>query len=133
MLLTLRILVALVALSILMQATTMGIYLYGQDGALAVHRTGAMIAATLALLQAIVAVLYIVRGNGPRQLAITSVVMLVAIVAEMIIGFQHYTPLHMPLGVALFGGAVRMAAWATSAEARGRAKVTPSEPEEVSA
>lgn len=131
MLLTLRILIALVALSILMQATTMGIYLSGQDGALAVHRAGAMITATLVLIQAIVAVLFVVRGNGRRELAFTSVAMLVAVTIQVIVGFQHNTSLHVPLGVAIFGGVVRLSTWATSGEARRDAKAAPAE--EVSA
>jgi len=100
---------------VLLQATTMGLYLSGHDSMLALHRTGAMITAALALLQVIAALLHVSKNRAARDLVPVSVAMLLAIIVQMSFGFAHNVAVHIPLGVAIFGGMVRMGMVVTSA------------------
>jgi hypothetical protein len=105
MLRALQILVGLTALSILVQSVTMGLYLRGDEGMLDAHVAGAMTAATLTLLQAVLAIVFAWRRDGPWPVALAAFAMLVAVAVEMGAGFAHQTALHLPLGLLLFGGA----------------------------
>lgn len=105
MLRTLQIVVGLTALSILVQATTMGLYLQGDERMLDAHVAGAMTAATLTLVQAVLATAFAWRRGRHWSVAVAAFAMVVAVVVQMGAGFAHLTVLHLPLGLALFGGA----------------------------
>lgn len=107
-----RAIIGLLALAILFQATSMGIYLAGYDSFLALHRTGAMMVGVLALAQLVVAILYVVRDKGDRMPLRFSIGMFVVVLIQMALGFAHNTAFHVPLGVLMFGGMIRMLLWA---------------------
>src|SRR5436190_10434002 len=108
MLLFLRVVVGLLILAVLLQATTMGLYLSGDDSMLSLHRTGAILTAVLALLQVVAALLYFSRNRSASPVLATSVGMLVAVILQMAFGFAHSMAIHVPLGVVLSGGLVRL-------------------------
>jgi hypothetical protein len=110
MFLFLRVVSGLLVLSVLFQATTMGLYLDGHDSMLGMHRGGASLVGGLSILQVVAALLYFGRHRGrqARIVLTTSVGTLVAIILQMALGYTHSVAIHVPLGVALMAGLVRL-------------------------
>jgi heme A synthase len=111
----LRMITILLGMSVFAQTVMIGHYLSGHDSSLIAHRIGAMVTAVLALLQFVAALLYLFRERGSRAPVIIAGFMIVVVLVQMIAGFQHMMFLHVPLGVALFGGIVGLIAWAVMA------------------
>jgi hypothetical protein len=98
----------LLILTVLLEATTMGLYLSGHDSMLSLHRSGAIVAIVFALAQVVAALLYVARNRAARPILGTSVGMLIALILQMAFGFTHNVAVHIPLGVAIFGGLIRL-------------------------
>ncbi len=108
MFLLLRVTSGLLILAVFLQAATMGLYLSGDDSMLSLHRAGAMATAAIALALVIVALLYVRTHRDAGSILGTSVGMLVAVILQMSLGFAHNVAIHIPLGVLIFGGLVRL-------------------------
>jgi hypothetical protein len=110
-LMALRAIVSLHALAILAQGITAGRYLAGYSGAVLGHQLGARVVVLLCLVQVLIAALFWRRGGGPAWLTFSSAGMVVAEVVQFGTGVGQAWALHIPLGVLLFGGAMRLLAW----------------------
>ncbi|MDP9867130.1 MULTISPECIES: hypothetical protein [Streptosporangium] len=105
----LRAVSALYGVAVLVQAVTAGQLLSG--GAAGAHGAGAAAVHLLGLAQLVVAVLLWRPGRGPGRPALASLVLLLAGFAQSALGGAGGTALHVPLGMALFGGVVAMTVW----------------------
>ncbi|MGW0228750.1 hypothetical protein ACWDWO_10595 [Actinopolymorpha singaporensis] len=110
---TFRTLVALQAVAIFVQAITAGMIVAGRSGAKDLHGGTATLAFAFSLLTLVAAILVWKPGGGSPRIIVPSTVMLVLIVVQAILGGSHQKLVHVPLGVALFGGVIVMAmrAW----------------------
>ena len=104
MLPALRVVAVLHALSFLLQPVMAGFFLSGQDQAIDMHATNAMILAALCLALTALAFAAWRRGLVPRAVFTTAAGLLVAEMVEITVGFSHIMWLHVPLGVIMMGG-----------------------------
>ena len=104
MLPALRVVAVLHALSFLLQPIMAGFFLSGQDEAIDMHATNAMILLTLCLVLTALAFPAWRRGQVPRAVFTTAAGLLVAEIMQAIVGFSHIMWLHIPLGVIMMGG-----------------------------
>jgi hypothetical protein len=104
MLPALRVVAVLHALSFLLQPIMAGFFLSGQDEAIDMHTTNAMILLTLCLVMTALAFPVWRRGRVPRPVFTTAAGLLVAETVQAIAGFSHIMWLHIPLGVIMMGG-----------------------------
>lgn len=110
LLLGLRALVLLHAVVALAQAVFAGSFLEGQGSALNLHQlTGTSIITTVSLLQVIVAGLAWRRGLLPAWFALVSLLLFLAEMAQIGLGFTDQLALHVPLGSLIFGTALVLA------------------------
>ena len=99
-----RLVLRLLAVSVLAQAIFAGLFLDGNDAWRDWHATNGMVLVPLlALVQAVLAVLVWRPGRGPGWPAIASVGLLVAILLQIAMGQASQLAVHVPLGVAIFG------------------------------
>ncbi|MFD2079289.1 hypothetical protein SAMN05421678_11515 [Actinopolymorpha cephalotaxi] len=103
-----RTLVALQAVAIFVQAITAGMIVAGRSGAKDLHGGTATLAFAFSLLTVVAAILVWKPGGGPARIIVPSAVMLVLVVVQAVLGGEHQKLLHVPLGVALFGGIIVM-------------------------
>ena len=104
MLPALRVVAVLHALSFLLQPIMAGVFLSGQDQAIDLHATNAMILVALCLALTALAFPAWRRGLVPRAVFTTAAALLVTETAQIMIGFSHILWLHVPLGVIMMGG-----------------------------
>ncbi len=106
----LRLIVVVHALVALAQAAFAGGFLDGGPTALNLHQmTGTSVITTISLLQVIVAVACWRRGLQAAWFAVTSLVLFLAEMAQIGLGFTNRMALHVPLGTAIFGVALVLA------------------------
>jgi cytochrome bd-type quinol oxidase subunit 2 len=99
-----RLVLWLLAVSVLAQAIFAGLFLDGNDAWRDWHATNGMaLLPLLALVQAVLAVLVWRAGRGPGWPAIASVGLLVAVLLQIAMGQASQLAVHVPLGVAIFG------------------------------
>ena len=99
-----RLVLWLLAVSLLAQVIFAGLFLDGHDAWLDWHAANGMVLLPLlALVQAVLAVLVWRPGHGPGWPAIASVGLLVAVVLQNVIGQAGLLAVHVPLGVAIVG------------------------------
>ncbi len=103
-----RTLVALQAVAIFVQAITAGMVVAGRSGAKDLHGGTATLAFAFALLTVVAAILVWKPGGGSARTIVPSAVMLVLVVVQAVLGGEHQKLVHVPLGVALFGGVIVM-------------------------
>ena len=101
---------ALAALA-LTQVALAGSFLSGHYPALRWHLVTAMVLLVLALLQAVF-VLLPGRRERPRIVLVAGLALPLVIAAEAALGMTRVLGLHVPLGVLLVVGIVRLLAWA---------------------
>jgi hypothetical protein len=101
-------------LTMLVQATFAGKMLGGDDQAANLHELTAKILILLGCAQIGMAILLRSRNLCPRWLVAASALLLIAEVAEFAMGHLHYVMVHVPLGVGIFGGAVRQLVWSVT-------------------
>jgi hypothetical protein len=99
-----RLVLWLLAVSVLAQAIFAGPFLDGHDAWRDWHAANGMVLLPLlALVQAVLAVLVWRPGRSPSWPAIASVGLLVAILLQIAMGQASQLAVHVPLGVASFG------------------------------
>ena len=108
MLPALRVVAVLHALSFFLQPILAGLFLSGQDTAVDMHATNAMIVMTLCLIMAVLAYPVWRRGLVVRQVFTTSVALFIVEFIQMMVGFGHIMWLHIPLGVLMMGGIAQL-------------------------
>ncbi|MGW0828490.1 hypothetical protein [Streptomyces sp. NPDC002845] len=99
-LLSLRITAAFQSILMLVQVALAGGFLGGHFDMLAMHGTLGRVIAVVALLMA-VAAFFVRRFGGPRSVLPASVVVLLALVAEIALGLSRSVASHVLLGVIL--------------------------------
>jgi hypothetical protein len=102
----LRVVIVLGVLAVLIQAVLAGQILSGDSGALLVHGIVAQVVVVLSLVQVVLALIAWRRKSASGRLAVVCAVVLVAVVAQLVAGASATLTVHIPLGVALFGGYV---------------------------
>lgn len=104
MLPALRVVAVLHALSFVLQPVLAGLFLSGQDDAVDLHATNAVILVLLCLILTVLAFPAWRRGLMPRAVFTTALGLLVFEVVEMAVGSSHILWLHIPIGVLMMGG-----------------------------
>jgi hypothetical protein len=94
-----RAVVTLAALSLVVQAALAGGFLAGHFDMLALHRDGSTVAVIIGLATSVAGVLVWRPGRGPLWPAMASLVFLVVLVAETLLGYTRMLGMHVPLGV----------------------------------
>jgi hypothetical protein len=101
-------------LAVLVQAGLAGLFVTGDVDMLRIHGINAgLVAATLAVW-IISAVLLWRPVCGPAWPIAAGAAALVAVLGQLALGYSGVVALHIPLGVAIFGLAVRLTTWAFS-------------------
>ena len=108
-------------LILLAQSAFAGAMLGGNVRAAHWHERTAQVLVLLALFQFLLTIAMRRKGQSPLWMTAASGVLLGAEVLEFAAGHLHYVALHVPLGVAIFGGALRQTFWAV----RERAETAP--------
>jgi hypothetical protein len=110
---SLRIVMIVHVLTLLLQATFAGMMIGGNHQAAHLHEFAAKILVPLAFFQMVLAITLRVAARCPLWVPVASGALLAAEVVEFSAGHFHNVALHVPLGVAIFGGALRQLLWAT--------------------
>jgi hypothetical protein len=108
----LRIVLVSNVLTMLLQASFAGRMLGGDDRSANFHEFTAKVLVLLTVSQIVLAVLLRLRKGCPIWVPVASGVLLAAEVLEFALGHFHSVALHVPLGLAIFGGAIRQLLWA---------------------
>lgn len=108
----LRILLSLVALVAGLQPVTIGQYLDGRYALLQAHSIGAAVAEQLGLLLIPIVIWYVLAGGRPWVLL--TLLLAVAIEVQAVMGYTRVLAVHIPLGVAVVGGAIGLGIWSWS-------------------
>ncbi|MCK2214099.1 hypothetical protein MF672_009895 [Actinomadura sp. ATCC 31491] len=101
----LRAVVVLHVVALLVQAVTAGLLL-SVPGGRPLHMASAMALAVIGVLHLAAAILVWRPGGGPATFVAPAALLLVATVAAAILGVMHVKPVHVPLGVMMFGAGV---------------------------
>jgi hypothetical protein len=101
--------------AMLLQSLFAGRLLGGDARSLLLHERTAKFLVLLALAQLMLATYLRIRSNFPRWIPLASAGLLVAEVIEFVAGDLHRLALHVPLGVAIFGGMLRQLLWSAGA------------------
>jgi hypothetical protein len=104
------------ALLLLTQALFAGILIGGNGRGLVLHEFAARILVPLAFVQTLAAIATRLRGACPRWVPVASAGLLAAEIVEFAAGHLHHAALHVPLGMAIFGGVLRQVFWAMRVE-----------------
>ncbi|TDD00930.1 hypothetical protein E1292_27350 [Nonomuraea deserti] len=102
---TLRAVVVLHVVALLVQAVTAGMLL-SSPGGRALHATGGMALAVIAVVHLVAAILVRWPGGGPGGFIVLAALLLAFTVVAAILGMTHVKVVHLPLGVLLFGAGV---------------------------
>jgi len=99
-------------LTMLLQAGFAGSMLGGNSHAVSLHELTAKVLVIVATVQVAILVILRRRWAYPRWLLLSSVGLVVAEVLEFSLGHYGEVAVHVPLGLAIFGGVVRQMVWA---------------------
>ncbi|MER5650482.1 hypothetical protein [Streptosporangium sp. NPDC002524] len=108
---SLRVTATLHLVTVLGQAVIAGMFVTGQVDLLAHHNLGAMITTALVGLQLIAAITLWRPGRGPLWPLGVSLLQLVLVNAQIVLGQERQVAMHIPLAMVVFGMAVSMTAW----------------------
>ena len=103
--------------AMLLQSLFAGKLLGGDAGSLLLHERTAKFLVLLAVAQLMLAVYLRMRSNFPRWIPIASAGLLLGEVIEFAAGDLHKLAVHVPLGVAIFGGMLRQLLWSAGPSA----------------
>ena len=103
--------------AMLLQSVFAGRLLGGDARSLLLHERTAKFLVLLAVAQLMLAVYLRMRSNFPHWIPLASAGLLLAEVIEFAAGDLHRLALHVPLGVAIFGGMLRQLMWSAGAAA----------------
>jgi len=93
------------------QAVFAGSFLDGRYDMLAVHATTAAAMVAVAVVQA-VTVVFLYRAGGPRRIMLAGLLIPLILAGQAGLGMARVVSLHVPLGVLMVVGLLRLAAWA---------------------
>jgi len=99
-------------LLMLIQAAFAGRLLAGHLEAVHMHEFTAKVLVLLAAFLCLVALTLRAKAIVPPWVIIAAVLLVAAEIVEFAAGARHNVALHVPLGVAIFGGALRQLLWA---------------------
>jgi hypothetical protein len=111
-----RLILFATVLTMVVQATFAGRMLAGDSLSANLHEFTAKVLVLLGCTQTLSAIALRVKKHCPRWVPIASLGLVAAEVAEFAAGHLHHVAIHVPLGVAIFGGAIRQLVWAVSVE-----------------
>lgn len=117
LLILLRITMIVNVLAMLAQATFAGEFLSGSEQALTMHLLGARFLVLWGILLLSLTIALRLKHACPPWIVFSSGGVLLAEIVEFAFGHLHNLAWHVPLGVAIFGGAVRQLIWAMRASA----------------
>jgi hypothetical protein len=109
---TYRTVVLINLLMIFAQFGLAGQMLGGRGSAVAIHGFTGVLLVLLALVQTALSIGLKTKSIGPTWLVVANVGIIVAEVIEAACGHFHNLALHVPLALAIFGGAIRQLFWA---------------------
>jgi hypothetical protein len=98
-------------LTMLLQATFAGRMLGGDIQSASLHESAAKLLVVLACIQLALAIALKIKKRCPVWIPIASGGLLIAEVLEFAAGHVHNVALHVPLGMAIFGGMLRQLLW----------------------
>jgi hypothetical protein len=98
-------------LGVFTQAAFAGLMLGGNDLAVNLHGLTGRLLVPLALIQLSVSVVMRVKRRCPTWVIVANLAILAAEVVEVTVGYGHNMAIHVPLGVAIFGGLLRQLFW----------------------
>ncbi|SEG79635.1 hypothetical protein SAMN05444920_104730 [Nonomuraea solani] len=101
----LKAVVVLHVAALLFQAVTAGMLL-SLPGGRALHSTSGIVLALIGLAHLVLAILVWRPGGGSAKYVAPAALLLVFTVVAALLGMAHVKTVHLPLGVALFGGGV---------------------------
>lgn len=107
-----RIMTGLLVLSIVVQAVSAGELLSGGTGFRGVHAIGGMVVLAFAVTTVILAVVGWRQGAVPGWPSITSAVIVLACIGQIMLGSTDTITAHVPLGVALAAGSTALTVYA---------------------
>jgi hypothetical protein len=93
------------------QAALAGSFLNGHYDVLMAHLVTAMVMVAIAVVQAVTAV-FLRRAGGPRSVLLVGLLFPFLVAGQGGLGMGRVLGLHVPLGVLLVVGLLRLAAWA---------------------
>jgi len=99
----------------LLQSVFAGRLLGGDARSLLLHERTAKFLVLLAIAQLMLAIYLRIPSDFPRWIPIASAGLLLAEVIEFAAGDLHRLAVHVPLGVAIFGGMLRQLLWSARA------------------
>lgn len=105
---TLRVVISLGALAVLTQSVLAGQILSGGSGARVVHGMVGLVVALISIVQFVLALIAWRRESVSGPMAVVCALVLIAVVGELAAGVTATLAVHVPLGVALFGGYVAL-------------------------
>jgi hypothetical protein len=97
----------------LLQSVLAGRIIAGSGHALVFHERTAKLLVMMACVQLLVAIYMRLRTPCPLWVPLASAGLLLAELIEFAAGDMHSVALHIPLGVAIFGGFLRQLLWST--------------------
>jgi len=93
------------------QAAFAGSFLSGHYDVLMAHLVTAMVMVAVAVVQAVTTV-FLRRAGGPRSVLLVGLLFPLIVAGQGGLGMERVLSLHVPLGVFLVVGLLRLAAWA---------------------
>ena len=103
--------------AMLLQSVFAGTLLAGDARSLIFHEHTAKFLVLLAVAQLMLAIYLRMRSDFPRWIPLASAGLVLAEVIEFAAGDLHRLAVHVPLGVAIFGGMLRQLLWSAGASA----------------
>jgi hypothetical protein len=92
-----------------------GMFLSGNDTAVAFHEIGSRVLLGICLLQIMLTVLLRAGGRCPPWVLFSAIGILIAEMLETYAGYQRVLILHVPLAILIFGGIMRQLSWTVGA------------------
>lgn len=106
-----RVLIVVNVIVMLVQAMWAGRMLGGDARSVELHELTAKVLVLLGTAIALSMILARRVAKFPRSLLISSVGLVIAEILEFALGHMNLVAFHVPLGLAIFGGAVRQMVW----------------------
>lgn len=114
---TLRVFAVVHSLALLVQPMLAGIYLSGEVGAIRVHEINGNILATLSIAQVVTAIVFRWKGKGRSWPLHASLVILIAEIVQLQLGYLALLAVHLPLGVSIISMQILLTVWLFRADA----------------
>jgi hypothetical protein len=114
----LRVLAVLHSAAAVAQPMLAGVYLGGDVDAMAVHALNAHVVTGLGFFQLVAAIVFVWRGRGRFWPLWASLAIVLAVQAQVGLGFEGVVAVHVPLGVSIISMQILLTVWLFRAAAR---------------